>query len=191
MCKGHPQARLLSRVVAGDPALEGMAGGAGSSLGRGGMITKVLAARRAASGGASTVVCSGREPEVLVRLASGESVGTTFVAQTPRLAARKQWLADHLQLKGALHLDAGAARAVLQDGKSLLPIGVTEVRGEFERGDVVAVLSPEGAEIARGLTNYGAQEARRIARRPSSEIEALLGYVEEPELIHRDNLVLR
>lgn len=186
-----PQARLLSRVVAGDPALEGMAGGAGSSLGRGGMITKVLAARRAASGGASTVVCSGREPEVLVRLASGESVGTTFVAQTPRLAARKQWLADHLQLKGALHLDAGAARAVLQDGKSLLPIGVTEVRGEFERGDVVAVLSPEGAEIARGLTNYGAQEARRIARRPSSEIEALLGYVEEPELIHRDNLVLR
>lgn len=186
-----PQARLLSRVVAGDPALEGMAGGAGSSLGRGGMITKVLAARRAASGGASTVVCSGREPEVLVRLASGESVGTTFVAQTPRLAARKQWLADHLQLKGALHLDAGAARAVLQDGKSLLPIGVTEVRGEFERGDVVAVLSPEGAEIARGLTNYGAQEARRIARRPSSEIEVLLGYVEEPELIHRDNLVLR
>jgi len=186
-----PQARLLERVVAGDPALEGMAGGAGTSIGRGGMITKVLAARRAAHGGASTVVCSGREPRVLVRLAEGEAVGTTFVAQTPRLAARKQWLADHLQLRGALRLDAGAARAVRQEGKSLLPIGVTEVSGEFERGDVVAVLSPEGVEIARGLTNYGALEARRIARRPSAEIEGLLGYVEEAELIHRDNLVLR
>jgi glutamate 5-kinase len=128
---------------------------------------------------------------VLVRLAEGEAVGTTFVAQTPRLAARKQWLADHLQLRGALRLDAGAARAVRQEGKSLLPIGVTEVSGEFERGDVVAVLSPEGVEIARGLTNYGALEARRIARRPSAEIEGLLGYVEEAELIHRDNLVLR
>ncbi|MFN5880614.1 MAG: PUA domain-containing protein, partial [Burkholderiales bacterium] len=146
---------------------------------------------RAAHGGASTVVCSGRESRVLVRLAEGESVGTTFMAQTPRLAARKQWLADHLQLRGALRLDSGAARAVMQEGKSLLPIGVTEVSGEFERGDVVAVLSPEGVEIARGLTNYGALEARRIARRPSAEIEGLLGYVEEPELIHRDNLVLR
>ena len=189
--KGRPQARLLSRVVAADPALEGMAGGAGTSIGKGGMITKVLAARRAAHGGASTVVCSGREPEVLVRLASGDALGTTFVAQMPRLAARKQWLADHLQLRGAVRLDAGAARAVMRDGKSLLPIGVTEVSGEFERGDVVAVLSPEGQEIARGLSNYGSQEARRIAGRPSAEIEGLLGYVEEPELIHRDNLVLR
>ena len=137
------------------------------------------------------MVCSGREDRVLVRLAEGEGVGTTFIAQTPRLAARKQWLADHLQLRGAVRLDSGAARAVMQEGKSLLPIGVTEVQGEFERGDVVAVLSPEGVEIARGLTNYGALEARRIARRPSAEIEGLLGYVEEPELIHRDNLVLR
>lgn len=185
-----PTAVLLPRVVAGDPVLEGMAGGAGSSIGRGGMITKVLAARRAAHGGASTVVCSGRAPDVLVRLAGGESVGTEFVAQTPRLAARKQWLADHLQLRGALRVDAGAGRALREDGKSLLPIGVVEVVGEFERGEVVAVLDAEGRELARGLVNYAASDARRIARRPSTEIESLLGFVEEPELIHRDNLVL-
>jgi glutamate 5-kinase len=186
-----PTAKLLPRVVAGDPTLEGMAGGAGSSIGKGGMITKVLAARRAAQSGASTVVCSGREPDVLARLAAGESVGTEFTAQTPRLAARKQWLADHLQLRGAVRVDAGAVRALRDDGKSLLPIGVVEVVGEFERGEAVAVLDTDGRELARGLINYGASDARRIARRPSSEIESLLGWVEEPELIHRDNLVLR
>ncbi len=186
-----PQAMFLSRVIAGDPALEGMAGGAGSSIGRGGMITKVLAAKRAATGGASTVVCSGREHEVLVRLAHGESVGTEFVAQTPRLASRKQWLADHLKLRGAVRLDEGAVRALRQDGKSLLPIGVIEVSGEFDRGEAVAVLGPGGTEIARGLINYGASDARRIAGRASSEIESLLGFTEGPELIHRDNLVLR
>ncbi len=186
-----PSATLLPRVVAGDPSLEGMAGGAGTSIGKGGMITKVLAARRAAHGGASTVVCSGREPDVLVRLAHGERVGTEFVAQTPRLAARKQWLADHLQLRGAVRVDDGAVRALRDDGKSLLPIGVLEVVGEFERGEAVAVLDARGRELARGLINYGASDARRIARRPSSEIESVLGFVEEPELIHRDNLVLR
>lgn len=184
-------ATLLHRVIAGDPRLEGMAGGAGSSLGRGGMITKVLAARRAANGGASTVVCSGREPGVLVRLAQGEAVGTEFVAQAQRLASRKQWLADHLQLRGAVRLDEGAVRALKQDGKSLLPIGVTEVIGDFERGEAVAVLTSDGTEIARGLINYGASDARRIARRPTADIESLLGFIEEPELIHRDNLVLR
>jgi glutamate 5-kinase len=186
-----PAATLLPRVVAGDPALEGMAGGAGTAIGRGGMITKVLAAKRAARGGASTVVCSGREPDVLLRLAAGETVGTEFVADTPRLAARKQWLADHLQLRGAVRIDEGARRALREDGKSLLPIGVVEVAGEFERGEVVAVIDADGRELARGLINYSAADARRIARRPSSEIESLLGYVEEPELIHRDNLVLR
>jgi glutamate 5-kinase len=186
-----PDARLLPSVIAGDPVLEGMAGGAGSSIGKGGMITKVLAARRAAHGGASTVVCSGREADVLVRLAAGERVGTEFVAQTPRLAARKQWLADHLQLRGAVRVDAGAERALRDDGKSLLPIGVVEVVGDFERGEAVAVLDAQGRELARGLINYGASDARRIARRPSSEIESVLGFVEEPELIHRDNLVLR
>ena len=186
-----PDARLLPSVIAGDPALEGMAGGAGSSIGKGGMITKVLAAKRAAHGGASTVVCSGREADVLVRLAAGERVGTEFVAQTPRLAARKQWLADHLQLRGAVRVDAGAGRALRDDGKSLLAIGVVEVVGDFERGEAVAVLDAQGRELARGLINYGASDARRIARRPSSEIEAVLGFVEESELIHRDNLVLR
>jgi len=186
-----PAASLLPRVVAGDPALESMAGGAGSSIGRGGMITKVLAARRAAQSGASTVVCSGREPDVLMRLARGEPLGTEFVAHTPRLAARKQWLAGQVQLRGAVSVDAGAVRALRDDGKSLLPIGVLEVSGEFERGELVAVLGPDGAELARGLINYGAADARRIARRPSADIEGLLGFVEEPELIHRDNLVLR
>ncbi|MCL4182146.1 MAG: glutamate 5-kinase [Burkholderiaceae bacterium] len=186
-----PQARLLERVVAGDPLLEAMAGGAGSSIGRGGMITKVLAARRAARSGAHTVVASGREPDVLVRLAAGESIGTQFIAQTPRMAARKQWLADHLQLRGAVRLDAGAARALVAGGRSLLPIGVTEVSGDFERGEAVAIRDPEGHEIARGLINYSSSEARLIMRRPSSEIESILGFIEESELIHRDNLVLR
>jgi glutamate 5-kinase len=186
-----PQARLLERVVAGDPALEAIAGGAGSSIGRGGMITKVLAAKRAASSGAHTIVASGREADVLVRLARGEAIGTRFIAQMPRMAARKQWLADHLQLRGAVRLDAGAARALVAGGRSLLPIGVTEVSGEFERGEAVAIHDPEGREIARGLINYSSSETRLIMRRPSSEIEAILGFMEEPELVHRDNLVLR
>jgi len=186
-----PSARLLSRVAAGDAALEAMAGGAGSALGKGGMITKVLAARRAATSGAHTVIASGREPEVLARLAAGEEIGTQFVAQTGRLAARKKWLADHLQLRGSLRLDAGAAKALQRDGKSLLPIGVVEVTGDFERGEAVACVDAEGREIARGLINYSSSDARRIVRKPSAEIEAILGFVEEPELIHRDNLVLR
>ncbi|MEI8302001.1 MAG: glutamate 5-kinase [Burkholderiales bacterium] len=186
-----PSAHLLAQVSAGDPALEAMAGGAGSAIGKGGMITKVLAARRAAGSGAHTVVASGREPGVLERLAQGEPVGTCFVALTPRLASRKQWLADHLQLRGALTLDAGAAHALSHAGKSLLPIGVTEVSGEFERGEVVACRDPQGREIARGLINYSSSETRLIMRRASSEIDAILGFSEEPELIHRDNLILR
>ncbi len=186
-----PAARLLDCVVAGDPALESMAGGAGSAIGSGGMITKVLAARRASAGGAHTVVASGREPEVLMRLAAGESLGTRFVAQTPRLAARKKWLADHLQLRGSVRLDAGAARALLRRGGSLLPIGVTEVVGDFERGEAVAILDPDGREIARGLSGYSSSEARLIMRKPSSEIVRILGFVEEPELVHRDHMVLR
>jgi glutamate 5-kinase len=186
-----PQAELLRYVTAGDAALEAMAGGAGSSIGKGGMITKVLAARRAASSGAHTVVASGREPDLLPRLADGEAIGTQFIAQTPRKAARKQWLADHLQLRGSLRLDAGAVAALLRDGKSLLPIGVREVSGEFERGEVVACLDEAGEEVARGLINYSSSETRLIMRKPSTEIEATLGFVQEAELIHRDNLVLR
>ncbi len=186
----NPQARLIARAGAGDPMLERVAGGAGSAIGRGGMITKVLAAKRAARSGATTVIASGREADVLLRLAAGERIGTELDAATPVLTARKQWLADHLQLKGRLLVDAGAARALAQEGKSLLPVGVLEVEGEFVRGDVVACVAPGGREIARGLVNYSSAEARLIARRPSAEIETVLGFIEQPELIHRDNLVL-
>jgi glutamate 5-kinase len=186
----HADATLVREARAGDPALEAMAGGAGSALGRGGMLTKVLAAKRAARSGASTVIASGREADVLTRLAAGETIGTALIAETATLAARKQWLADHVQLAGRVELDAGAVRALTRDGKSLLPIGVVAVIGEFERGEVVGVFGPDGREIARGLTNYTSQETARILRKPSSEIEAILGYVDEPELIHRDNLVL-
>ena len=185
-----PNAAFIADAVAGDPALETMAGGAGSAIGRGGMLTKVLAARRAAGSGAGTVIASGREPDVLLRLAAGEAIGTALVAVTPKLAARKQWMLDHLQLRGAVRVDDGAVAKVRGEGKSLLPIGVQSVDGEFARGDVIAVRTLLGDEIARGLANYSSAETQRIARKPSSQIEAELGYANEPELIHRDNLVL-
>ena len=186
----NPRATLIAEARAGDARLETIASGAGSSLGKGGMLTKVLAAKRAARSGAHTVIASGAEPDVLLRLARGEAVGTLLTAETMPLAARKQWLADHLNLGGRLKLDAGAVRALSSGGRSLLPIGVAEVSGEFERGAVVACVDPAGREIARGLANYSAAETRRIMGKPSGEIEAILGYVDEPELIHRDNLVL-
>jgi glutamate 5-kinase len=185
-----PQARFVHEAQAGAPELEQMAGGAGSNIGKGGMITKVLAAKRAAGSGASTVIAWGREPDVLLRLAAGEAIGTALIAATPKLAARKQWMADHLQLRGAVIVDDGAVAKLRDDGKSLLPIGMVEVKGEFHRGDVIAVRSLAGAEIARGLANYSSSEARLIARKPSSEFERLLGFSAEPEMIHRDNLVL-
>ena len=183
-------ARFIAEASAGDPELERMAGGAGSATARGGMLTKVLAAKRAAGSGASTVIAWGREPDVLVRLAAGEAIGTSLWASTPKLAARKQWMADHLQLRGSVTIDAGAVRKLRGEGKSLLPIGVTDVEGAFARGDVIAVRAAGGAEIARGLANYSAAETRLIAGRPSSQIEAALCYAGEPEMIHRDNLVL-
>lgn len=183
-------ARFIDEAIAGAPELEQMAGGAGSSIGKGGMITKVLAAKRAARSGASTVIAWGREPDVLVRLAAGEAIGTALIATTQKLAARKQWMADHLQLRGAVVIDDGAVAKLRDGGKSLLPIGIVEVAGEFHRGDVVAVRSLGGVEIARGLANYSSSEARLIARKPSSEFERLLGFTGEPEMIHRDNLVL-
>ena len=185
-----PAARFIDFAPAGDPALERMAGGVGSSIGRGGMITKVLAAKRAAASGASTVIAWGGEPDVLLRLAGGESIGTALWATTPKLAARKQWMANHLQLRGSVTVDAGAAQKLRGEGKSLLPIGVVDTEGDFARGEVIAVRAPGGIEIARGLANYSAPETRLIARKPSSQIEAVLGYAGEPELIHRDNLVL-
>jgi glutamate 5-kinase len=183
-------AQLLSSVTAGDAYLEEIAGGAGSLIGKGGMITKVLAAKRAATAGIDTVVASGREVNVLQRLANGEMMGTQFNAPSQRLAARKQWMADHLQLRGQIKLDKGARNALVNEGKSLLPIGVTDVFGEFERGEVVAVLDHDGLEVARGLINYSSSEAKRIMRKPSSEIQAILGFTEESELMHRNNLVL-
>jgi len=183
-------ATLVTTAAAGDPDLERMAGGAGSSIGRGGMLTKIIAAKRAARSGASTIIACGREPDVLARLHAGEAIGTTLTSDRTSLGARKQWLADHVRLAGQLMLDSGAVRALTKDGKSLLPIGVVAVTGNFGRGEIVGCIAPDGREIARGLVNYGAQEAARIVRRPSSEIEAVLGYVDEPELIHRDNLVL-
>ncbi|MBX9936843.1 glutamate 5-kinase [Giesbergeria anulus] len=185
-----PAAQFVHEAKAGDPALEAMAGGAGSSIGRGGMITKILAAKRAAGSGASTVIAWGREPDVLLRLVQGQSIGTLLVAQTAKTQARKQWMADHLQLRGAVVVDDGAATKLRHEGKSLLPIGMTAVEGEFARGDVIAVRDASGAEIARGLANYASAEARLLCRKPSLEFEPLLGYAAEPEMVHRDNLVL-
>ena len=186
----HPSAELVHEAKAGAPELEQMCGKPGSHIAKGGMLTKVLAAKRAARSGAHTVIASGREPDILLRLARGEAIGTQLIAETMPIAARKQWLADHLQVNGRLMLDTGAVHALIEDGKSLLPIGVKSVEGAFERGAVVACISPEGRELARGLVNYGANEARRIVGKPSSEIVSVLGYSDEPELIHRDNLVL-
>lgn len=185
-----PAAEFVHEATAGDPKLEVMAGGAGSSIGTGGMLTKILAAKRAARSGAHTVIASGREERVLERLAQGEMIGSQLTARQLPLAARRQWLADHLQVVGHLTLDDGAVQALTVQGKSLLSIGVTRVMGEFLRGEVVGCVDHNGRDIARGLINYSADEARRIARKPSSEIAAVLGYMEEPELIHRDNLVL-
>jgi glutamate 5-kinase len=185
-----PQAQFVHDAKAGDPALEAMAGGAGTGIGRGGMLTKILAAKRAATSGAHTVIAWGREDHVLTRLAGGEAIGTQLIAQTAHLTARKQWMADHLQTAGKVVLDAGAVQKLTSHGKSLLPIGVIEVAGDFGRGDVITCTDEAGRAIARGMTNYSSSEARRIIRRPSAEILAILGFVEEPELIHRDNMVL-
>lgn len=185
-----PNARFVDEAQAGTPDLEQMAGGAGSSIGKGGMLTKILAAKRAAKSGAHTIIASGREADVLARLAGGEAIGTQLRAQTGRMAARKQWMIDHLQLRGRVVLDAGAVEKLTSGGKSLLPIGVTEVQGEFARGEVISCVDAAGREVARGLTNYSSAEARLIARKASSEIESVLGYVSAAELVHRDNLVL-
>lgn len=185
-----PAATLVANAKAGDASLEAMAGGAGSAIGRGGMLTKIIAAKRAAHSGAHTVIASGHEPDVLLRLFQGESIGTLLTAPTLTLAARKQWLAGHLQVAGKLVLDEGAIKALRSEGKSLLPIGVKQVFGEFQRGAVVACINQHGTDIARGLINYNSTEARCIAGHASQGIEALLGYGGDSEIIHRDNLVL-
>jgi glutamate 5-kinase len=185
-----PSATFVHEARAGDAKLEDMAGGAGSSIGKGGMITKILAAKRAAGSGASTVIAWGREPDALVRLTQGEAIGTLLVAQTQKQQARKQWMADHLQLRGSVTIDGGAVSKLKGDGSSLLPIGMTGVDGDFSRGEVIAILDGQGQEVARGLANYAAAEARLLCRKPSSQMSELLGYAAEPEMVHRDNLVL-
>ncbi len=183
-------AQFINFETAGNLELEKMAGGAGSNVGTGGMLTKILAAKRAAKSGAHTIIASGREPDVLLRLSKGEAIGTHLKATQMKTLAKKQWLADHLRLGGKLILDEGAVKVLKTDGKSLLPIGVIDVQGSFERGDVVACVTESGIEVARGIVNYNSSDARRIKRKASSEIEHILGYIEELELIHRDNLTL-
>jgi glutamate 5-kinase len=187
--RSDPDAPLITEAMAEDTRLLAMAGGSGS-LGRGGMVTKITAARLAARSGARTIIASGREPDVLIRLAAGESVGTRLLAEKQPVAARKQWLAGQLKVKGQLTLDAGAERVLRESGRSLLPVGMIGVSGQFDRGDVVACVNEQGLEIARGLVNYNAAEARQLLRQPSRMIEQLLGYAGDPEIIHRDNMVL-
>jgi glutamate 5-kinase len=188
--RGDPSAELIREAAARDPRLQGYAGPSGSTIGRGGMRTKVQAAQRASRSGAATAIVSGTEPGVLTRLAAGEAIGTLLVPDQEPLVARKQWIASQLKPRGHLRLDTGASRVILESGRSLLPVGVVGVEGQFQRGEVVGCLDPNGREIARGLVNYSADEARRIMGQPSEAIERLLGYVDDPELIHRDNLVL-
>jgi glutamate 5-kinase len=188
--RGNPQARLIGEGRAGDPALEAMCSPAPGALGRGGMLTKVQAASRAARSGAATLIASGREQAVLGRVRQGEAIGTLLLPSREPVAARKQWLASHLQVAGRLWLDEGAVRVLREGGSSLLPVGVTRVEGGFSRGEMVACLRPDGREVARGLVNYGAQEAGLIKGHASGRIESVLGYIDEPELIHRDNLVI-
>lgn len=188
--RGNADAELIREAAASDARLRDYAGPAASEVGRGGMLTKVLAARRASRSGAATAIVSGREPRVLQRLAAGEALGTFLVPDEEPLVARKQWIASQLKAKGHLHLDAGASRVIRESGRSLLPVGVLGVEGRFQRGEVVGCVDPDGREIARGLVNYSAEEARKIMGQTSERIESLLGYVDEPELIHRDNLVI-
>ena len=188
--RNNPDAQLISEARADDPALDAVAGGTGGALGRGGMQTKLRAARLAARSGAHTVIVGGRIERVLDRLKAGELLGTLLLPERGLLAARKQWLAGHLQSRGSLTLDDGAVQALLRGHKSLLPVGVKQVQGSFRRGEMVVCLAPDGAEVARGLANYSAVEAQKIIGQSSDVIEQLLGYVDEPELIHRDNLIL-
>jgi glutamate 5-kinase len=186
----NPGAQLISEARADDPSLDAVAGSTGGALGRGGMQTKLRAARLAARSGAHTIIVGGRIERVLDRLKAGEQLGTLLSPERGMIAARKQWLAGHLQTRGTLVLDDGAVRALREASKSLLPVGVKTVQGSFRRGEMVVCVGPDGHEVARGLANYSALEAQKIIGQSSEAIEGLLGYSAEPELIHRDNLVL-
>ncbi len=188
--RSHPGAHLIRETRVDNPQLDEVAGGSGSGLGSGGMVTKVRAARLAARSGTSTIIAAGAEPRVLARLAVGEDLGSLLVPVQGPQTARKRWLAGHLQLRGRLILDAGAVRVLKESGRSLLAVGVKAVEGDFGRGDVVSCVDDRGREVARGLVNYDAQETARIQGQPSTRFQDILGYIDDQELIHRDNLVL-
>ena len=188
--RSNPDAQLISEVLASDSSLEAMAGGGTGHLGRGGMATKLRASRQASASGAATVIVGGRTENVLTRLHAEEDLGTLLLPEHEPLAARKQWLQGHMKTSGTLTLDAGAARVLKELGKSLLPVGVREVTGFFQRGEMVTCQDEAGNEIARGLVNYSSQEARQIMGKPSHQIAGVLGYKGEQELLHRDNLIL-
>ena len=185
-----PTSKLVSEASINDERLGEMVGESLSGLGRGGMITKLRAGRLASRSGAATVIASGRDPDIINRVFGGEEIGTFLIPDTSPLLSRKRWLAGQLKAKGKLIIDDGAARMLREAGKSLLPIGTVGVEGSFDRGDLVACVDPQGREIARGLANYGSEESKKLLRQPSQNIEEILGYIDEPELIHRDNLVL-
>ncbi|MEM9604110.1 MAG: glutamate 5-kinase [Pseudomonadota bacterium] len=188
--RSNPNATLLLAGRAGDPALRALAGPSGTAVGSGGMVTKVLAAEKAARSGTATLIVGGAEPDVLQRCRAGAQVGTLLSPPDEPLVARKRWLASQLNLRGQVRIDAGAVRVLQQAGSSLLPVGVQAVSGEFQRGDLVQIVGPDGGEVGRGLCNYASGEAAQITGVASSRIEQVLGFVREPELVHRDNLVL-
>jgi len=186
----NSDASLVTERFAGDRELDAMAGGSAGVLGRGGMQTKLRAARLAARSGAFTVIAGGRVEGVLARLRQGDVVGTLLLPEQERIAARKQWLASHLQTRGELVLDDGAVKVLRQGGRSLLPVGVRRVAGKFRRGEMVSCVDSEGKEIARGLVNYDSRDAGAIAGRSSRSIADVLGYISDEEMIHRDNMVI-
>jgi len=186
----NPSARLIEKAPANDSQLLSYAGEAASAISRGGMLTKVLAAQKAARSGTHTVITHGRNNNVLIGLQEGAFKGTQLLADKPILAARKRWIANQLTPVGQLHLDDGASNIIVSQGKSLLAVGVVNVSGNFKRGDLVSCHNVKQHEIARGLVNYNADECRKLAGKSSAQIEQLLGYIDEPELIHRDNLIL-
>jgi glutamate 5-kinase len=183
-------AKLINSISVNDPLLDAVAGDSISGLGRGGMFTKVRAARLAARSGAATVIASGKTDNIITAIFNGEELGSYLMPTLAPLAARKQWLAGQLQIKGTLRVDNGAAESIKRAGKSLLAVGTQAVTGQFQRGDLVSCIDSSGVEIARGLVNYNSSEALTILGKPSSEFEALLGYADDEELIHRDNLVV-
>ena len=188
--RSNQDAKLIEYAKASDTGLDGMVSSKGGVLGRGGMLTKLRAARLAARSGTNTIICAGREADVLPRLFSGESIGTYLFAEQSQVTARKQWLAGHLQLHGKLVLDAGACKVLKEKGSSLLAVGIRRVEGKFQRGEVVACVDEQGQEIARGLVNYNSQEVAKLLGQSSDKIQSILGYVDEEELIHRDNMII-